>query len=137
MLISHNETDLRELLANARVIAVVGHSERPYRTSYQIAVYLRHAGYKVYPVNPEVSSIDGEICYPSLSEVPEPIDIVNVFRRSQFLADVVEQAAAVKAKAVWAQLGVESAEAAAAAEAAHLPLVMDMCIKVEHRRLLG
>ncbi len=137
MLITHNETALTNLLTNAHVIAVVGHSDRPFRTSYQIAAYLRRAGYKVYPVNPEVSNIDGEICYPSLADVPEPIDIVNVFRRSEFLADVVEQAAAVKANAVWAQLGVQSDEAALAAEAFHLPLVMNACIKVEHRRLLG
>ncbi len=137
MLITHNETALTNLLTKAHVIAVVGHSDRPFRTSYQIAAYLRRAGYKVYPVNPEVSNIDGEICYPSLADVPEPIDIVNVFRRSEFLADVVEQAAAVKAKAVWAQLGVHSNEAAQAAETAHLPLIMDACIKVEHRRLLG
>ncbi len=137
MLITHDETALTHLLTNAHVIAVVGHSDRPFRTSYQIAAYLRRAGYKIYPVNPEVSSINGETCYPSLADVPEPIDIVNVFRRSEFLADVVEQAAAVKAKAVWAQLGVHSNEAAQAAEAAHLPLIMDACIKVEHQRLLG
>jgi predicted CoA-binding protein len=137
MLILHNENALRDLLSKAHVIAVVGHSDRPYRTSYQIAGYLRRAGYKVYPVNPEVSTIDGEVCYPSLADVPEPIDIVNVFRRSEFLADVVEQAANVHAKAVWAQLGVESSAAAKIAEANNLPLVMDACIKVEHRRLLG
>ncbi len=137
MLITHNTTALTHLLTSAHVIAVVGHSDRPYRTSYQIAAYLRRAGYKVYAVNPEVSSIDGEICYPSLADVPEAIDIVNVFRRSEFLADVVEQAAGVKAKAVWAQIGVQSSAAATAAEVAHLPLIMDACIKVEHQRLLG
>ena len=134
--ISHNDTALRNLLTAAHVIAVVGHSDRPYRTSYQIAAYLRKAGYKVYPVNPEITNVDGEPCYPSLADVPEPIDIVNVFRRSEFLADVVEQAAKVQAKAIWAQLGVHSDAAATAAEVAHLPLVMDACIKVEHRRLL-
>jgi uncharacterized protein len=137
MFITTNDTTLRNLLTNAHVIAVVGHSDRPYRTSYQIAAYLRRVGYKVYPVNPEISNVDGEPCYASLADVPEPIDIVNVFRRSEFLADVVEQAASVKAKAVWAQLGVQSEAAATAAEAAHLPLVMDACIKVEHHRLLG
>ncbi len=136
MLITHDDTALRDLLTTSKVIAVVGHSDRPFRTSYQIAAYLRQAGYKVYPVNPEVSTIDGQPCYASLADVPEPIDVVNVFRRSQFLVDVVEQSAAVHAKAVWAQLGVESDEAAKIAEAAHLPLVMDACIKVEHRRLI-
>lgn len=136
MLITHDDTALRDLLSTAKVIAVVGHSDRPFRTSYQIAAYLRQVGYKVYPVNPEVSTIDGQPSYASLADIPEPIDIVNVFRRSEFLADVVEQAVAVHAKAVWAQLGVQSDEAAKIAEAAHLPLVMDTCIKVEHRRLI-
>lgn len=137
MQITHDDQAVRDLLANARVIAVVGHSDKPYRTSYQIAQYLRRAGYTVYPVNPEVEQIDGERCYPSLKDVPEPIDIVDVFRRSEFLPGVVDDAIAAGAKAVWAQLGVSSSDAAAKAEAAHLPLVMDACIKVEHRRLLG
>jgi predicted CoA-binding protein len=128
---------LQDLLETAHVIAVVGHSDKPYRTSYQIADYLRRVGYKVYPVNPEAAEINGERCYPSLKDVPEPIDIVDVFRRSEYLAGVVEEAAAVGAKAVWAQLGVMSDEAARIAEAAGLPLVMDACIKVEHRRLVG
>jgi uncharacterized protein len=136
MLITHDQTAIRNLLTSARVIAVVGHSDQPYRTSYQIARYLRQAGYTIYPVNPEVATIDGQPCYPSLAAVPEPIDIVNVFRRSEYLAGVVDKAIAVGAKAVWAQVGVESEEAAAKAEAAGLPLVMDMCIKVEHARLL-
>src|SRR5512147_1469340 len=98
-----NDTALRDLLASARVIAVVGHSDKPHRTSYQIAQYLRRAGYTVYAVNPEVETIDGEPSYASLHDVPEAIDIVNVFRRSEFLAGVVDEAAAVGAKAVWAQ----------------------------------
>ncbi len=137
MLITNDDTVLRELLKTARVIAVVGHSDRTYRTSYQIAAYLRRVGYTVYAVNPEISTIDGQPCYPSLADVPEPIDIVNVFRRSEHLADVVEQAAAVHAKAVWAQLGVESTAAIQVAETAHIPLVIDTCIKVEHRRLVN
>ncbi len=136
MLISHNDTALRDLLTSAHVIAVVGHSDRHSRTSYQIAAYLRRMGYKVYPVNPKISSVDGEPSYASLADVPEPIDIVNVFRRSEHLANVVEQALAVHAKAVWAQLGVESHSAEIIAEAAHLPMVMDTCIKVAHQRLL-
>lgn len=136
MLITHDQTTIRNLLTSARIIAVVGHSDQPYRTSYQIAHYLRRVGYTVYPVNPEVATIDGQPCYPSLASVPAPIDIVNVFRRPEYLAGVVEEAIATKAKAVWAQVGVESDEAAAKAKAAGLPLVMDMCIKVEHARLL-
>lgn len=137
MLINHDNTALRDLLAKARVIAVVGHSDKPHRTSYQIAHYLRQVGYTVYPVNPEVATIHAERCYASLSDIPEPIDIVNVFRRSEHLAGVVAEAIAVGAKSVWAQLGVYDDEAARQSELANLPLVMDACIKVEHRRLLG
>jgi predicted CoA-binding protein len=129
-------TDLRHLLQMARVIAVVGHSDRPYRTSYQIAQYLRGAGYTVYAVNPAITEVDGEPAYPNLAGVPEPIDIVNVFRRSEFLEDVVNDAIAVKAKAVWAQLGVHDSAAAAKAEAAGLQMVMDRCIMVDHRMLI-
>jgi hypothetical protein len=90
----------KRLLEQAKTIAVVGHSDDPQRTSYRIAHYLRRMGYKVYAVNPMVDEIDGEKSYPSLADVPEPIDIVNVFRRSEYLADIVRQAIAVKAKAV-------------------------------------
>lgn len=136
MLIQDNER-LRAMLGDARVIAVVGHSDKPFRTSYQIAQYLRNAGYKVYPVNPTVEQIDGEKSYASLAEVPEPIDIVDVFRRSEYLEGVVEEAAKANAKAVWAQLGVASEGAASKAEEAGLDLVMDRCIKVDHQRLMN
>ena len=101
--LNRDDQAMRDVLAKARVIAVVGHSDRPYRTSYRIAQYLRRAGYTVYPVNPTVTEIDGQPSYPTLADVPESIDIVNVFRRSEYLADVVDQAIAVGAKAVWAQ----------------------------------
>ncbi|MBI3158628.1 MAG: CoA-binding protein [Chloroflexi bacterium] len=126
---------IKTTLETARVIAVVGHSDDPNRTSYQIAQYLRRAGYTVYPVNPAVQSIDGQPSYPSLADVPEPIDIVDVFRRSEYLAGVVEEAIAVGAKSVWAQLGVYDEAAGEAAERAGLTMVMDACIKVEHVRL--
>lgn len=128
--------ELRELLENARVIAVVGHSDSPTRTSYRIAQYLRQMGYKVYPVNPTVDEIDGEKSYPSLASIPEHIDIVNVFRRSEHLPGVVEEAVAVEAGAVWAQLGVEHPEAAKLATEANLPIVMNNCIKVSHAMLV-
>lgn len=133
----HTQDELRALLQNARTIAVVGHSDKPYRTSYRIASYLRQAGYQVFPVNPLLSSIDGQPVYPDLASVPAPIDIVDVFRRSEHLQDVVEDAIAAGAKAVWAQVGVEDAAAAAAAQAAGLQMVMDRCIMVDHRSLLG
>ncbi len=133
----HKQSELRKLLESARVIAVVGYSDKPYRTSYRIGNYLRNAGYKVYAVNPTLTEIDGQPVYARLAEVPEPIDIVNVFRRAEFLQEVVEQAIAVKAKAVWAQLGVVDADAARQAEEAGLQMVMDRCIMVDHGLLLG
>ncbi len=136
-MIVRDDAALRDILTSARVIAVVGHSDRPNRTSYRIANYLREVGYTVYPVNPTVAQIDGQRSYTSLADVPEPIDIVNVFRRSEYLAGVVEDAIAAGAKMVWAQLGVSDAAATQKAEAAGLPLVMDNCIKVSHMRLVG
>lgn len=130
------DNQMRDLLTRSPVIAVVGHSDNPGRTSYQIAQYLRRVGYKVYPVNPTVSEIDGEKCYPDLASVPEPIDIVNVFRRSEYLADVFDEAVQVGAKSVWAQLGVVDILLEAKAEDMDYPLVMDSCIKVIHARLV-
>jgi predicted CoA-binding protein len=134
---TNNDKELKELLSSARVIAVVGHSDKPHRTSYEIAQYLRRAGYTVYPVNPILDEIDGQKCYASLSEVPESIDIVDVFRRSEYLPGVVEEAIVAGAKAVWAQLGVHDSQAAERAEQAGLKMVMDRCIKVDHARLMG
>ena len=133
----HTQDELRNLLETARTIAVVGHSDKPFRTSYRIASYLREVGYEVYPVNPALTEIDGQKVYPDLASVPVPIDIVDVFRRSEHLDDIVKEAIQVGAKAVWAQVGVEDAHAAATAEAAKLPIVMDRCIMVDHRSLLG
>jgi len=125
----------REVLISAKVIAVVGHSDKPERTSYRIAQFLRGVGYKVYPVNPVVSEIDGQPCYSSLKDVPEPVDIVNVFRRSEYLSAIVDEAIAVNAKTVWAQLGVSDELSAQKALDAGLNIVMDACIQVEYRRL--
>ena len=126
----------RDILQNAKVIAVVGHSDRPHRTSYQIAQTMRGLGYTIYPVNPTVSEVNGEKSYASLADVPEPIDIVNVFRRSEHLRGVVEDAIAVGAGAVWAQLGVYDDEAARIAEEAGMPIIMDTCIKVAYYQLM-
>lgn len=137
MTVITQDSAVRDLLQNSKVIAVVGHSDKPDRTSYRVSAYMRNAGYRVIPVNPMVDAIDGEKSYPSLADIPEPVDIVNVFRRAEHLASVVEEAAAINAGAVWGQLEVASEEAAGAADAANLPLVMDKCIKIEHRRLFG
>ena len=132
-----NNSELGELLKSAKVIAVVGYSDKPFRTSNNIGNYLRQAGYRVYPVNPTISEVDGLRVYPNLAEIPEPIDIVNVFRRAEFLGAVVDEAIVVKAKAVWAQLGVVDKDAARRAEQAGLQMVMDRCIMVDHRMLIS
>ncbi len=124
-----------DVLKSANVIAVVGRSDRQDRPSYQIAQFLRQAGYVVYPVSPSLSEIDGHPCYPSLKDIPEPIDIVNVFRRSHFLPEVVDEAIAVRAKTVWAQIGVSDPAAAEKAIAAGLNVVMNACIKIEYLQL--
>lgn len=127
---------LKRLLEDAETIAVVGHSDNPARTSYRIAQFLRDAGYTVYPVNPTVQTIDGQPSYAALADVPAPIDIVNVFRRSEYLSGVVDEAIAIGAKLVWAQLGVQDDEAARKAADGGLDIVMNRCIKVEHLRLM-
>jgi predicted CoA-binding protein len=131
-----NSAMQRDILQKTKVIAVVGHSDRPHRTSYQIAQTMRGLGYTIYPVNPTVSEINGEKSYASLADVPEPIDIVNVFRRSAHLSGVVEEAIAVNAGAVWAQLGVYDEDAERAADAAGIPIVMDTCIKVAYYEVM-
>ena len=130
-----DDNAMRDVLIQAKVIAVVGHSDKPERTSYRIAQFLREAGYQVYPVNPMVSEIDGQPSYASLKDVPEPVDIVNVFRRSEYLPEIVEDAIAVNAKTVWAQLGVSDQLSAQQALDAGLNVVMDACIKIEYLRL--
>lgn len=127
----------RDVLSAARVIAVVGFSDDPSRTSHRIGRFLQTAGYTVYPVNPTVERIGELKSYATLADVPEPIDIVDVFRRSEFLPGVVEEAIAVGAKLVWAQLGVYSAEAAARAAEAGMPLIMNNCIKVTYNAVMG
>ena len=135
--ISKDAEAQRKLLRESHVIAVVGYSPDPTRTSYQIAAYLKRAGYKVYAVNPTVETIDGEPAYANLADIPESVDIVNVFRRAEHLPGVMADAVAVGAKAVWSQLGVVHADAVRMAEEACTPLVMDVCIKVAHARLIG
>ena len=132
----YDDAEQRAFLAEAKVIAVVGHSDNPGRTSYQIAGFLRDVGYTVYAVNPTIDEIDGEPVYASLADVPEPIDIVDVFRRSEYLSSVVDDAIAVGAKVVWAQLGVADPAAAAKGEAAGVAVIMNNCIKVTYLRTL-
>lgn len=129
------DSEMNRLLRESTVIAVVGHSDKPYRDSYRIGFYLRQAGYRVYPVNPNLETIDGQPVYPDLASLPEPADIVNVFRRALYLPEVVEAAIAARAGAVWGQLGVAHTPAEARARAAGLAVVTNRCILVEHQRL--
>ncbi|MCA0354142.1 MAG: CoA-binding protein [Chloroflexi bacterium] len=130
-------SDIKQLLSNSKTIAVVGLSNKPDRASYGVAEYMQRAGYKIIPVNPVLKEpVLGEQPVASLSDIKEPIDIVDIFRRAEDVPPVVEEAIAVGAKAIWMQLGIVNHEAAAAAEAAGLEVVMDKCIKVEHMQQL-
>jgi len=126
---------IRELLKTARVIAVVGLSNRKHRPSYSVSEYMQRAGYRIIPVNPNETSVLGEKAYASLEDVPGEIDIVDIFRRSEFVPEIVEQAIRVGAKSIWMQEGVVHEQAAARALAAGLTVVMDRCILKEHQRL--
>ena len=124
-----------ELLRSAKTIAVVGLSSNRKRPSYSVSEYMQRAGYRIVPVNPGETEVLGERAYASLEAVPERIDIVDVFRRSEFVAEIVEAAIRVGARAVWMQEGVSDAAAAARARAAGLTVVMDRCILKEHRKM--
>ena len=130
-----NDQLLRQVLTQTQVIAVVGHSDQPHRTSYQIAQFLRQVGYTVYPVNPTVTAIDSQPSFPSLSAVPEPVQLVNVFRRSEYLPEIVDQAIALGIPTIWTQLGVGEPTSALKAIQAGLNVMMNACIKVEYLRL--
>ena len=126
---------IAELLGSARTIAVVGLSSRRSRPSYGVSEYMQAHGYRIIPVNPQESEVLGEKAYPDLDSVPGPVDIVDIFRRAEYVPEIVEAAIRVGAKAVWMQEGVVHEDAAARARAAGLTVVMDRCVLKEHRRL--
>ena len=128
---------LRRILKECRVIAVVGLSADWFRPSYFAAKYLQEHGYRVIPVNPRYPAVLGEKCYRSLREIPEPVDMVDVFRRSVDVPPIAEDAIAIGARVLWQQLGVRNEEAAERARAAGLEAVLDRCVKIEHGRLFG
>jgi predicted CoA-binding protein len=128
---------LRRILATNRVIAVVGLSADWFRPSYFAAKYMQEHGYRVIPVNPRYPEILGERCYASLSDIPEKVDIVDVFRRTADVMPIAREAVAIGAKVLWQQIGVVNAEAAEYAQAHGLDTVMDRCVKIEHARLFG
>jgi hypothetical protein len=126
---------ISEILRVCRTIAVVGLSAKRYRPSYGVAEYMQRSGYRIIPVNPHETEILGENCYPDVESIPEPIDIVDVFRRPEFVPEIVEAAIRKGAKVVWMQEGVVHEEAARRAREAGLEVVMDRCILKDHRRL--
>ena len=136
MPLTSNE-DIADLLSNAKTIALVGASDRPDRPSYGVMKYLQNHGYRVIPVNPQITGehVHGEFIWRELAQIGEPIDIVDIFRKSEDAGEIVDQAIAVGAKAVWMQLGVIDHEAAARAETAGLKVVIDRCPKIEIARL--
>lgn len=130
-----NESEqIAELLKYAKTIAVVGLSDSPMRTSYGVSEYMQSQGYRIIPVNPQIRESLGEKAYATLSEVPEEVDIVNIFRRSEFVPEVVDEAIRLGVPAIWMQEGVVHEAAAEKARAAGIFVVMDRCILREHRR---
>jgi predicted CoA-binding protein len=127
-----NGDAIAELLKSARNIAVVGLSSSPLRPSHGVAAYMQSHGYKIIPVNPEITSALGEDAYPSLLDVPEKIDIVDIFRRPEFVPPIVDQAIQLKVAAIWMQEGVVHNQAAEKARRAGILVVMDRCILKEH-----
>ena len=126
---------ISEILHNCRTIAVVGLSSKRFRPSYGVAEYLKRSGYRIIPVNPNETEVLGERSYPDLESIPEPVDLVDIFRRSEHVPEIVETAIRIGAKAVWMQEGVIHEAAARRAEESGLAVVMDRCILKDHRRL--
>ncbi|HEX2090725.1 MAG TPA: CoA-binding protein [Actinomycetota bacterium] len=126
---------LRQLLTEARTIAVVGLSSSPSRASHSVARYLQNHGYRIIPVNPHETEVLGERAYASLADIPERVDVVDVFRRPEYTVDVAEDAVKVGAKLFWLQSGIVNQEAERIAREGGLDVVMDACMKIEHQRL--
>jgi predicted CoA-binding protein len=128
---------LRRILLRYRTLAVVGLSAQWYRPSYFAAKYMKDHGYHIIPVNPRYSEVLGQKCYPDLRTIPEPIDIVDCFRKPGEIGPIADDAIAIRARVLWMQLGIVNEEAARRAVAAGLDVVMNRCVKIEHARILG
>lgn len=138
--INPSDEEIRAILARPTAVAVIGCSDNPDRDSLRIAMLLRGKGFRVIPVNPQLAPdalmpVLGERCYPDLASIPDPVEIVDVFRRSEFVAEVADQAIAKGARVLWCQLGVIDLDAARRARTAGLTVVMDRCPAIEYRRL--
>ena len=128
---------LRRILKENSTIAVVGLSKNWYRPSFFASKYLKDHGYRIIPVNPASTEILGEKCYPSVADIPEPVDVVDCFRKPEDILPIAEEAIAIGAKVLWMQLGIVNEEAAKLAQQAGLEVVMNHCMKIEHARLFG
>ena len=128
---------IQRVLHTAKTIAVVGLSSNPLRASNFVGYYLKRHGYRVIPVNPRETEILGETCYPSLRDIPEPVDVVDVFRAPSAVPEIAADAVAIRASTLWCQLGVVNVEGARIAEEGGLTVIMDRCIKFEHARYVG
>jgi uncharacterized protein len=126
---------IAQVLAENKTIAVVGASNNPARPSYEVAQYLQERGYKIIPVNPTIDQMLGEKAYPDLLSIPEPVDVVDIFRNPEAVPEIVEQAIAKQAKVVWMQPGAENLDAAERAMQAGLQVIVGVCMKKEHRGL--
>jgi predicted CoA-binding protein len=131
-----NQDTIINILGNCHTIAVVGLSSQPHRAGHYVPAYLQRNDYRVIPVNPNLDQALGEVAYPDLLTVPEPVDLVLIFRRSEAVPPVVDQAIQIGAKALWMQLGIINLPAAEAASQAGLQVIMDACMMVEHRRFM-
>lgn len=126
---------INDILKNSRVIAVVGISDKPDRPSYQVASYMQESGYMIIPVNPTVDNVLGQKAYPDLKSIPNKIDVVDIFRRSETVGPIVDEAITIGAKAIWLQEGVINEEACLKAKQAGLKVVMDRCMLKEHSKM--
>ena len=131
------ESEIAAILRSFHVVAVVGLSADPGRPSYLVAQYLQNHGYRIVPVNPGCQEILGEKCYPSLRDIPFPVEVVDIFRKVEAIPAIVDEAIAVGAKAVWLQLGLEEPRSAQKARQAGLQVVQNRCMKIEHAALPG
>ena len=136
-IVTNDIQTLRRILKENNTIAVVGLSANWYRPSYFAAKYLQEYGYRIIPVNPAYEEVLGEKCYPTLSDIEEPVDVVDVFRRAKDVPPIAEEAVKIGAKVLWLQLGIIHQEAAEKARGAGLDVVMNRCMKIEHARLFG
>jgi uncharacterized protein len=137
MAIVDDTAGLSRILAQTRTIAVVGLSANWYRPSYFAAKYMQDHGYRIIPVNPSYVDVLGERCYPAISAIPGPVDMVDCFRKPVEMVPLAREAVAKGAKVLWMQLGIRNDEAAQIASAAGLDVVMDRCVKIEHARIFG